>query len=363
MTITVHEIDRIARLGDPIIRNLQITHCYHESSRVIAVLVGSSANWCTFATWASKQAGVTIRQEDLQRQFEARFCASPTIGKLLAELQQTLRRIGAKLPAPLRRETILGELNPRAAFERAADAVARGNKKVFEEIGREFARFADTFAEDDDFDPAKMARFCAALRPGDPPDGQRLLSEAFTAYSTARFRNGKEQAELMLLGNICAGYHEQIRLQPEIAQALNAKLGDPGELRHRLMNLVLPAFYLRARAGVLQQRSTLLDGIFDRLIAEANRLIRQVITDHLMTLHLPGGENLRLGNDLKGEFPPLLKKIENARLREILTYVDRTADSLNGTGARDWANFSNRMHFIADFFRLYQERRELFDQP
>jgi hypothetical protein len=326
-------------------------------------LVGPSANWCTFATWASKQAGVTIRQEDLRRRFERRFEVSPEIGNLLEELQQKLRRMGAKLPVRIRRETILGELNPLAAFERAGDAVARGNKKVFEEIGREFARFADAFGDDDHFDRDKTARFCAALRPGDPPDGQRLLGEAFAAYSAARFRNGEEQVELMLLGNICAGYHEQVRLQPEIAQALNATLGDPGELRRRLMNLVLPAFYLRARARVLHQRSTLLDNVFDRLIGEVNRLIRQVITDHLMTLHLPASEVLRLGSDLQGSFPQELQQIANPRLREMLAHVDRTPERLDGSGARDWANFPDRMHFIADFFRLYQERRYLFDPP
>ena len=70
---TVDEIDRIARLGDPILRNLQITQCYYEISRSVAGLTGHSANWCTFATWASKQAGQTIRQEDLIRAFEERF--------------------------------------------------------------------------------------------------------------------------------------------------------------------------------------------------------------------------------------------------------------------------------------------------
>ena len=45
-----------------------------------------------------------------------------------------------------------------------------------------------------------------------------------------------------------------------------------------------------------------LDGVFDGLIREVNRLIRQVITDHLMTLHLSGTEVLRLGRGLTGTF-------------------------------------------------------------
>jgi hypothetical protein len=62
---TVDEIDRIAQHGDAIVRNLEITQCYYEISQCVAARIGASANWCTFATWASKQAGQTIRQEDL----------------------------------------------------------------------------------------------------------------------------------------------------------------------------------------------------------------------------------------------------------------------------------------------------------
>jgi hypothetical protein len=70
------EVDRIARLRDPIISNLQITQCYYEISQSVAPFAGPSANWCTFATWASKQAGQTIRTEDLVRAFEERFYVS-----------------------------------------------------------------------------------------------------------------------------------------------------------------------------------------------------------------------------------------------------------------------------------------------
>ena len=360
---TVIEIDRITRLDDPILRNLQITQCYYELSQAVAGLLGFSANWCTFATWASKQAGQTIRQEDLSRAFEARFDVSPEIAAALEQLKQSLARVGAKLPVQLTRKHLLKALHPQAAFARAADAVARGNKKVFEEIGREFARLIETFLNDDRLDADKVAKFCAGLRPGDPPDGQRLLAEAFTAYCEARFRSGKEKLERILLANLCAGYHEQIRLQPEIAEALNAALGDPADVKTRLAQLVLPGFYLKARARVLRDRPTLLDGAFERLIDASNGLIRQIITDHLMTLRLSDRETLRLGRDLHGEFPEALAQITNPRLRQILAEADPTPDSLLQSGACDWANFIDRIHFIADFFRVYQEQPFLFDPP
>src|SRR5919197_4521255 len=62
--MTPEEVARIAARTDPVIRNLQITECY---SRLAAAVADGrpGANWCTFATWASRQAGSTIRGEDL----------------------------------------------------------------------------------------------------------------------------------------------------------------------------------------------------------------------------------------------------------------------------------------------------------
>jgi hypothetical protein len=359
---TLDEIDRIARMGNPLIRNLQITQCYFEISQSVAALTGFSANWCTFATWASKQAGQTIRQEDLLRAFEERFYRSAKISAVLEEVVGRLASIGPLLEAHDPRKAIFRALNPGAAFARAGNAVARGNKKVFEEIGREFARFLTTFRDDTNFDRDKITRFCALLRSGDPPDGQRLLGEAFTTYCGAQFHNGKEKTELMLLANLCAGYHEQIRLQPEIAEALNAALPNTGELKSHLLGVLLNGFSIRARSHSLRRRLDL-DLVFARLIEEVNRLIRQIITEHLMTLHLSSAEVLRLGRDLSGTFPQTLSQIRHPRLREILAHVDLTPDSLSESGADDWAAFNDRMHFIADFFRVYQERQHLFDPP
>ena len=364
MTIpTVDEIDGIARLGDPILRNLQITQCYYEISRSVAELTGYSANWCTFATWASKQAGQTIRQEDLIRAFEERFYLSDEIAAALEIIASTLRRIGAKSHLKVPRKALFRAINPAAAFAHASNAVARGNKKVFEEIGREFARFLEFFGEEIRFEPERTARFCAGLRAGEPPEGQRLLSQAFTSYWEARFQTGQDKAELILLANLSAGFHEQIRLQPEIAEALDAALDSAVQLKRNLMTVLLPDFYVRAHEKVLRGQTLYLDAAVARLIGEVNRLIRQVITDHLMMLHLPGTEVLRLGRDLQGTFPQQLTKIRNPRLRELLERVDITPNSLDQTGAKDWADLIDRMHFIADFFRAYQERQELFEAP
>ena len=53
---TVAEVERIAAMTDPVIRNLRITECY---SRLAAAMGPDGSNWCTYATWASRQAGRT----------------------------------------------------------------------------------------------------------------------------------------------------------------------------------------------------------------------------------------------------------------------------------------------------------------
>ena len=65
-----------------------------------------------------------------------------------------------------------------------ADAVARGNQKVFDEIGAEFARFVTILRSRGD--DAAVESFLGRFRPGDPPEGQSLLAAAFRDYHRAR---------------------------------------------------------------------------------------------------------------------------------------------------------------------------------
>ena len=361
---SVDDIDRIASLADPIIRNLQITQCYYEISCALRQLNGAHANWCTFATWASRQAGQTIRGEDLVRHFQEEFRGAPEIAATVGRLVEMAGRLGFPLEVPALVEKILPVLNPAAAFARASDAVARGNRKVFEEIGREFARYLATFADDASLDADKLARFCAGLLPGDPPDGQRLLRDAFAAYCEARFQmDADARSELNFFANLLAGFHEQTRLQPEIAEALDAAI-DADRVKRSMLQLLLPGYWLRLRFGVarLLGGKLPLDEVIDRLLLEAQRQIRRAITHHLMTLHL-SGEVLHLGSDLQGSFPRPLGQIANSKLKELLARIDPTPGSVIESGARDWANFDDRMHFITDFFRCYQEQTALFDAP
>lgn len=319
------------------------------------------------ATWASKQAGQSIRKEDLVRALEDLVRGSDAAGQAARELAAN----GAQLQGDAARSlagavTALWQaVNPAAVFERTSEAVARGNRKVFEEIGYEFSRFLALFA-DGRPDAARLAAFCDGLRGGEPPEGQAWLRRAFTHYHQALAEaDSKARAELLLLANLEIGYHEQTRLQPEIVAALEAPIYHPAALRRRLLAELFPNPASRVRLAVLRLlgRAAALLRARDRLAEELQRLGRLAITEHLMTLRLSGDRVLRLGQDLRAEFPPPLQHTVHPDLRALLGTVDPSPDSLQGTAAQDWGRLPDRMHFIADLFRAYHLDEALFAPP
>jgi hypothetical protein len=347
------EVDRIAALADPVVRNLMITHCYHELSAALAARTGGAANWCTFAVWASKQVGQTIRQEDLVRTFDRLLAAMPEAAAV-AELVVRL------LPVEGAERLVLRVVAAAARLDAVSAAAARGNQKVFEEIAREFARFLAHVGP--------ITEFCEALRPGEPPRGQRYLRQAFTRYHQAlSTTEPKRRAELLLLANLEVGLHEQTRLQPEIADALAAPVVDPRELERRLLDVVLPGTGLRKRLRLAL--STFfgwrhpLRVACEQLADYARVVARRAATEHLMTLSLPGGELLDLAEDLPAEFPPVLAELSDPELLALLDKVDPTTDSVLDTAARDWSDLPDRMHYIADMFRCYAQRADLLGPP
>jgi hypothetical protein len=309
VTVTVEEVGRIAGLRDPVIRNLQITECY---ARLAAAVQVGGANWCTFATWASKQAGSTIRGEDLIEGLRRELGRERELLHPIRSLWRALLRRGL-----LHRDTPLGRFvwslhTPFDAFELASDAVARGNRKVFEEIGEQFARYLA-------FD---FETFIAGV-----PDAE--LRQAFTHLEQGR---AAQDAELIMLANLEIGLHEQTRLEPEIREALDAATAPDQRLWKRILG------------RPLQRRLT--------------ELSREIITRNLMVLTLPGTV-LWLGRNL--DIP--LSPPRNAALEQLIARFEPVPPAVDDCGARDWSVLTQRMHYIVHLFRAYHERRELATPP
>ena len=299
---TAADVARIAAMGDRVVRNLEITQCYAELSRAVAVRTGSAANWCTFATWASRQAGGTIRGEDLLTRVERRLRRHDGLLAPLRGGKRALLRRGLFAP-----ETTLGRLvaaihTPFDAFERASDAVARGNLRVFEEIARAFARFLAQVPPDAASESGEFAAFAASLRPGPPPDGQDLLREAFAHYQQQRLEpDPAARAGWLLLANLKIGLHEQTRLQPLIAEAVDAPVVTARDLGRRVLRGVAPR--VLGWPAVAGAPLAVAVGVLARPIwTMASIIAREAVTEVMMVLTLPGAV-LSLGENVAAPVP------------------------------------------------------------
>ncbi|WAS96100.1 hypothetical protein [Nannocystis punicea] len=352
--ITPERVREIVAMADrPVLRNLLITRGYHRLTLAMAqVLDQGDFTWPIFATWASKQAGQFIREEEL--------------GAGMTTL------LAARMPA------VLDSVTLRAPIRRALTQIARhvitGNTLVFEELGVAFATFAGTFAEPAARTEERLADVVALFSEGPSladvvtmaddgtlerrsQGGQTMIREALAYYFMALHeRSAAARAELVLLANGLCGLHEQTRLQPYIGGALAAPL-----------------------AGLAGDEGT--------IGAALATVMRRAATELMMTMALPG-QVLRLGSDLPAPpgqplWPEALARLEHPRLLQLteelgayaarergLGLVDRLEDWLRpgepevqGSGADDWSRLGDRMRYIFEYFRSRQRDASLLVSP
>lgn len=171
---TFTQLELLTKFPDPAIRNYMVTEQYSRLSHGMEELIPGQANWATYGTWASKQAGSAIR------------------GELMGGLSS---------------------LDPGVAA-----AISHGNTLVATEIAPVFGAFIDTLKSN------PSASFDDVWRAAGNPD-KPLLREAFQNYYEAfqLQRSGGSSdaiAERMLTGNALVGQHEQTQLQADIDDSM-----------------------------------------------------------------------------------------------------------------------------------------------
>lgn len=346
---TPAEVAEIVAVSDRIVRNLRITHCYASLADSFRGLTNEGANWCTFATWASRQAGATIRGEDLGDRIGDVARGTWSIRYPIRSFWRMLLRRGLLNP-----DTRLGRFvhainTPFDAFERASEAVAAGNLKVFEEIGLEFARYLHCCD-----DPAAFTAFLNSLKAGPPPHGQDLLRAAFAHYQQARGEAlPARRAQWMLLANLEIGFHEQMRLQSDIERAMNSGPDTAEDLKRRLVKHFGLGSLGRMFAAVVVFPAR----YYQRFV---RAVTRRVISETLMVLRTPNGV-LLLGSNLEAPQPEVFRQLNLTDLVALLRKVEPA--SCRGCGAEDWANLDERMHYIFHLFSAFHESAELFHPP
>jgi hypothetical protein len=352
---TAADVRRIGAIASPVVRNLNITECYARLAAAFATHSrGPGANWCTYATWASRQAGKTIRGEDVLDDLQRRLSEGRWLLHPLQTLWRRLLRLGLLQPErPLGRLT--AELHtPLDAVGRASDAVARGNLKVFAEIGLEFARRL----EQDE----PLERFLEGLSQGEPPGGQRLLRQAFAHYEQQRAEpDPKTRAELGVLANLEIGLHEQTRLQQQIGEALNAPFVTQEELGLRALVALFPSAG-NWWSAIRRPAVAVFGALASALQRTSTRLAREMITDSFMVLSLPG-RVLALGTNLAEPFPEVLREPVNAELIELVAQFEPVPPTPDDCGAYDWSDLHQRMHYISHLFRGFHLDEALTRPP
>lgn len=331
--VTVDECAEAVATVDPVMLNLKITQLYHRIALDLTVLLGAQdVNWFGFACRASKTAGSAIRREDV-----------PTFGPLARALA---RLVPEALLTRMRRWRIVGHAD--AALEAVTARIAEGNRLIFSEIGPIFVRLVALCAEHPAYDRARIDALVSSLEPGPAEQGgQDLLRDALRAYYEAAFEpHPKKRAELILLGSLEIGLHEQIRVDPLIDEALDRPMTE-------LVAVVAPWLARLPRAWRPEERAR------DIVCRRA----RRIITARLMRIRLPYGD-LRLGDDLpelpaRRRFPDLLTTLEHPDLAALFARFDRGLPSR----AIDWSDLDDRMRYIANFFRSRQKSLEIFEPP
>ena len=350
-------------MSDPVLRNLEITHCYWRLAEAVARRTGAGANWCTFATWASRQAGRTVRGEDAVTLVQAQLGRGAEVLHPVASLWRRLLRRGLMNPAS-RLGRLTAELHtPFDALERAGDAVSRGNKKVFEEIGLQFARFLHECPAHAPVDSPQVRAFLDALAPGDPPTGQRYLRQAFVRYQRqTALLDAKARSESLLAANLEIGLHEQTRLQPEIREALDAPYATHEDLGRRLLELLAPRGTRVRRAVPDRAAAGTLAWVGSRIEGAGADIARGVITRSLMVLSLPG-RVLWLGSHLSDPYPEDLSELADEELATLIGRYEPAAPGADDCGAEDWSVLEQRMHYIVHLFRAWHGQPDLARPP
>lgn len=345
---------------EPVLRNLKITQAYFDLSQAIAQRLGDiNANWCNFATWASKTAGRFIRMEDLNVHFHKLLHAHDDYNEWLDLIQDKFKDLEIDYKFDHSR---IHHAAHNVITEISAE-IAAGNLKVFSELGPVFSAMIEAFDKPLEEEKVAIETLLAGLIPGDTESGgQDMLANAVRDFYAAKHETDKKRtAELILRANAQTGLHEQIRLQPYIAAAMGAPV-------HH--NFVI-AIHKHVKEETPAHKHHLLHDTFNHLFQpiaqKAHDAWLKMSTHYLMTLVLPDGI-IYLGKDLPCPygcplFPEHLSEPRDEELTILLRKYEAHVNTQVQSHARNWTVLEDRMHFILNLFRSRQQHRPLHESP
>jgi len=346
------DIDAIYTVVDDTRRNLLITQSYCELSHRMRALVGPDGTWCTFSTWSSRTIGYFIRGD-----------LDPLTEYRLQRMPRWLRPV-ARPPTRL-----FNRIVSRSRHRAGPRLLARGNREIFAEIAREFARFVDTFEDPARRTPAAWTSYrtnivaapATDLFPAAPVE---LMRDGFAAYFDAILEpDAKRRAELVLRGNILLADYEQRRVDPIVRAALSlfpSRLLNDDPDDPELLTIRDKKPWALQDTGRIR---TWIDETYGRFV-----------TRWRMAIVLPAGEPLPTHSELirvgvglpkpvkgAGLYGAQLADLSLAPAAAAFDQHDRAHGDYRAAGARSWRHLADRMNCIVNVFRARQDRALLYE--
>lgn len=228
------------------------------------------------------------------------------------------RQLGGRLWYPLGlvtgsvTGTLCGRAIARWSRRRAAQLVLEGNRLVLDDIGRQTARFCQTFQSRQELSLARLDGFCSTL-------GEPLLRQAFHHYGMAALaQESPQRCQHAYFANLLAILHEHRKLQPYIASSLPF-------------------------------------------------IVQRCVTKRLMRFEI-GALSLSVSEDVPPltqmrDFPEALETLRLPELNEFLTRWEGVSNKLHNSKATDWSRIEQRMAYIVGLFRRYHTDPSVLAAP
>jgi hypothetical protein len=180
-----------------------------------------------------------------------------------------------------------------------------------------------------------------------------LLQIAFRAWYDAAHENDPEKkAQLVLLGNCSAVYHEQQRLQRLVGKGFEIPVIDAAVQKAAKAKGIGPVLRLGRPVGLLIRSG------WQRVFTNTPAFTAYELPETAMGF----------GTDVRGpapgiDFPPTLRTLSEPRLVQLLEDLDVPENDTGGSASANYATLAERMRFIATVFRCRQQDLGLLAPP
>jgi len=231
----------------------------------------------------------------------------------------------------IRQETVPGLVRGTFIGKGVSEGVANGNKAIFGDIGPHFARFINTFENDTSWkdNPARGQAMMDQFSAHPSMAGKTDLQNAFRAYQDALQLKGKtdpasvnKRDESMMKANTLVAAHEQMVADKYVKDAVPMS-GIMARFATSQMKLEIPSASLALNQDVGKPR------------------------------YLGGGQ----------QFPGQLQTIEDKGVQDLAKRFGQDINSTKNSDASNWENYGDRMGYIFNFFRAYQQDPSLQQRP